>query len=159
MEWLGPGLIWGMTLEYAWRELRYATKILIEGIRTLPYILPLEALRSVYNDKWQQDRTRWHCTARGRNQVRPSSKHYLWFCENQRNPWNNIWLKFETDTSEKGRIAMLNTKASVNGRMMKQTSARAQRRVAVSYAIRLLYHFLAYKQDLLYFSFLFTNYL
>jgi hypothetical protein len=70
-----------------------------------------------------------------------------------------IWLKFETGTSEKRRIAMLNIKALENERAMTLARARAQRRVAVIYAIRLLCQFLAYKQDFLYFTFLVIKHL
>jgi hypothetical protein len=51
--------------------------------RDLPYNLPLEPPRSVYNDKWQDGHTRWHGdTARGSKQVCASLEHYRWLCEN-----------------------------------------------------------------------------
>jgi len=67
---------------------------------------------------------------------------------------NNIWLKFDTVTSEKSRRAVLNTKALENEKATTLASACSHRHVAFSYDIRLLYQFLTYNQDLLYFPFL-----
>jgi len=52
---------------------------------------------------------------------------------------------------------VLNTKALENERATTLASASAERLVALSYAIRLLYQFPAYNQDLLYFPFLMKN--
>jgi len=69
-------------------------KILIEDIRNehLPYILPLEPLRTVCNDKWQRGCKGDITQLVGGNRCVLPWNIIFDFTKTYRNPWNNIWL-------------------------------------------------------------------